>query len=167
MRLLTELNAYGITETPDAFCARLIDVLLREFPERSIDSVVCRPSDAIKYCQIVRREVASNPPDVVILKTLMNIRRKKSCPTGLKSHATRKRLKSKLNEVGCSIDEDAFRELVDDCLADMYHGQTIDEVLCHPPESAALCTYVRNRGKCDVLTDDIILSTLMNNRKSA
>lgn len=167
MRLSTELDAYGITETPDAFRARLIEALLKEFPERSIDSVLCRPSDAIKYCQMIRKGIASNPPDVVILKTLMNIRRNKSCPTGLKSLATRKKLKTKLKEVGCNLGEDEFRELVNDCLADMYHNQTIDEVLCHPPEAAALCVYVRNRGGSNVLTDEIILGTLVNNRKSA
>ncbi len=78
MRLSTELDAYGISETPDAFRTRLIDTLLKEFPGRSIDSVVCRPADAMKYCQMIRNEITSDPPDVVILKTLMNIRRKKS-----------------------------------------------------------------------------------------
>lgn len=85
----------------------------------------------------------------------------------MKAATNRKRLKSKLNEIGCSIDEDTFRELVDDCLGDMYHNQTIDEVLCHPVESAALCAYVRNRSGSGVLTDEIILGTLMNNRKAA
>lgn len=167
MRLSAELNAYGISETTDAFRARLLDTLLKGFPGRSIDSVVCRPHDAIKYCQMIRKEITSDPPDVVILKALMNIRRNRSCPTGLKSPTSKKKLKSKLKDIGCSIGEVAFRELVDDCLADMYHSQTIDEVLCHPPEAAALCVYVRTRGDSDVLTDEIILGTLMNNRKSA
>lgn len=167
MRLSTELIAYGISETPDAFRARLIDKLLNAFPGRSIDSVVCRPPDAIQYCNMIREDLTSNPPDVVILKTLMNIRRKKSCPTGLKSLKAKKQLKSKLNEVGCNISDGDFRELVNDCLADMYHNQTIDEVLCHPPEAAALCVYVRNRGECDVLTEEIILGTLLNNRKAS
>ena len=167
MRLETELNAYGISETPDAFRTRLLDVLLKGFPERSIDSVVCRPDDAVKYCQMIRKEIASNPPDVVILKALMNIRRNKSCPTGLKSPTPKKKLKSKLKDIGWSIGDVAFRELVDDCLADMYKSQTIDEVLCHPPEAAALCVHVRTRADSDVLTDEIILGTLMNNRKSA
>lgn len=96
----------------------------------------------------------------------MNIRRKSSCPTGLKSPKSRKHLKSRLDEIGCDIDADEFRGLVNDCLASMYHNQTIDELLCHPPEAAALCVYVRNRGGCDVLTDEIILGTLMNNRKA-
>jgi len=166
MRLSTELLAYGISETPDAFRERLIGKLLKEFSGRSIDSVVCCPPDAINYCEMIREEVASNPPDVVILKALMNIRRKKSCPTGLKSPQTKKRLKAKLSEIGCAIDDDKFRELVGDCLADMYHSQTIDEILCHPPEAAALCNYVRARGKSDILTDEIILTTLLNNRKT-
>ena len=167
MRLSTELIAYGISETPDAFRDRLIAKLLDAFPGRSIDSVVCRPHDAIKYCQMIRKDTTSNPPDVVILKTLMNIRRKSSCPTGLKSPKARKHLKSKLNEIGCDIDDGEFRELVNDCLAEMYHNQTIDELLCHPLEAAALCVYVRNHGRSDVLTDEIILGTLLNNRKAA
>lgn len=167
MQLSTELQAYGIPETPEAFRTRLIDTLLQAFPGRSIDSVVCRPSDAIEYCEIIREDITSNPPDVVILKTLMNIRRKKSCPTGLRSPGTRKTLKAKLNEVGCIIDENAFRDLVNDCLGDMYHSQTIDEVLCHPVEAAALCAYVRKRSGSPVLTDELILVTLVNNRKAA
>lgn len=166
MRLATEMIAYGISETPDAFRDRLIAKLLKAFPGRSIDSVVCCPPDAINYCELIRKDVASNPPDVVILKALMNIRRKKSCPTGLKSPQTKKHLKSKLSEIGCTIEDGRFRELVNDCLADMYHSQTIDEILCHPPEAAALCNYVRARGKSDVLTDELILTTLLNNRKT-
>lgn len=166
MRLATELIAYGISETTDAFRDRLIDKLLKAFPGRSIDSVVCCPSDAIDYCEMIREDVTSNPPDVVILKALMNIRRKKSCPTGLKSPQTKKHLKAKLREIGCTIEEGTFREFVGDCLADMYHNQTIDEILCHPHEAAALCNYVRARGKSDVLTDELILTTLLNNRKT-
>ena len=166
MKLSTELRAYGITESPDDFRERLIRGLIREFPDRSIDSVVCRPPDAIRFCEMIRGECESSPPDVVILKTLMNIRKKKSCPTGLKSPLKKKRLKTKLREVGCGIDEDAFRELVSECLADMYKSQTIDELLCHPPEAAALCNHVRSRGKCQTLTDELILVTLMNNRKN-
>ena len=166
MRLSIELNAYGITETPDGFRGRLINKLLNAFPRRSIDSVVCNPADAIRYCQLIRKDIASNPPDVVILKTLMNIRRVRSCPTGLKSLGGRKFLKTKLKEVGCTIEPDDFRELVNECLAGMYKSQTIDEVLCHPPEAAALCAYVRSRAASNVLTDEIILGTLMNNRKA-
>lgn len=167
MQLSNELAVYGISETPSDFRRRLIERLLNDFPGRSIDSVVCRPRDAIRYCEMIRDDYESHPPDVVILKTLMNIRRSKSCPTGLKSPQSRKRLKTKLSEIGCPIGEDEFRVLVSDCLADMYKSQTIDEVLCHPHEAAALCNYVRARGKSDVLTDELILTTIMNNRKAA
>lgn len=166
MRLATELIAYGCSETPQAFRELLIATLLNEFPERSIDSLVCRPPDALTYCNKIRKAISSNPPDVVILKTLMNIRRAKSSPTGLKSPRTKKHLKIKLDEVGCTIDVKLFRDLLTDCLADMYHCRTIDEILCHPPEAAALCNYVRIRSKSEVLTDELILTTLLNNRKS-
>ena len=166
MRLATELIAYGISDAPDAFRDRLIAKLLKAFPGRSIDSIVCRPPDAIRYCEMIREDVTSDPPDVVILKSLMNIRRMKSCPTGLKSPQTKKNLKYKLSELGCTINADEFRELVSDCLADMYHSQTIDEILCHPHEAAALCNYVRNRGESDEMADELILTTLLNNRKT-
>jgi hypothetical protein len=166
MRLSTELVAYGISESSDSFRERLVEKLLRAFPGRSIDSVVCNPIEASRYCEMIRAECESNPPDVVILKSLMNIRRKKSCPTGLKSLNGKKRLKSKLSEIGYESGEDEFRDLVSDCLADMYKSQTIDEVLCHPHEAAALCNYIRSRGESDELTDELILTTLLNNRKS-
>lgn len=167
MRLDAELKAYEISETPAAFRKRLIDTLLKQLPGRSIDSIVCRPSDAAKYCDSIREQVASNPPDVVILKTLMNLRKTKSCPTGLKSLTRRRPLEVKLTELGSRLGVDEFRDLVNDCLADMYKSQTIDGLLCHPVEAAALCRYVRARGKCPELTDELILVTLMNNRKAA
>lgn len=166
MLLATELKAYRVAESPDNFKKVLITTLFSEFPGRSIDSVLCRPSDALDYCKMVRKAIASDPPDIVILKTLVNIRRGKSCPTGLKSNSERKFLRTRLREIGCTIEEHAFRELVNDCLASMYHNQTIDEVLCHPCEARALCQYVRNRRGCDVLTEELILGTLLNNRKS-
>lgn len=73
MRLSAELVVYGISESPDSFQKRLIDKLLGAFPGRSIDSVICNPLDAIRYCEMIRKDCESNPPDVVILLTLRMI----------------------------------------------------------------------------------------------
>lgn len=167
MILKTELKSCQCNDTPDEYRARLIKGLLAAFPGRTIDNLVCTPSDALKFCERIRKEVGSESlHDVVILKPLMNIRKRKDCPTGLKSKQRRQKLSDKLADVGCDIEEGQFREIVSDCLADMYKSRTVDEVVCYPREAMAFCNYVRNFTECDTLTDVLILTTLMNNRKS-
>lgn len=168
MLLADELRACECTDSPEKFRERLIDSLSETFPGRSIDSLVCTPVDALSYCEKIRDEVGAQALyDVVILKSLMNIRKRKDCPTGLKSAGPRRNLKRELQEAGCQSGAAAFKELVGDCLADMYKSRTIDELICHPREARALCNYVRTQAQCSSLTDNLILSTLMNVRKAA
>jgi hypothetical protein len=168
MILADELRACECTDSPEKFRERLTDGLAASFPGRSIDSLVCTPLDALTYCEKIRDGVGSQTLcDVVILKSLMNIRKQKDCPTGLKSAGPRRNLKRDLQDAVCRLEAKAFKELVGDCLADMYKSRTIDEMICHPREARALCNYIRSRAQCTSLTDDLILSTLMNVRKAA
>lgn len=168
MLLADELRACECTDSPEKFRERLIEGLGESFPGRSIDSLVCTPFDALRYCETIRDGVGSQTLcDVVILKSLMNIRKRKDCPTGLKSVGPRRNLIRDLQEAGCQSGAAAFKELVGDCLADMYKSRTIDELICHPREARALCNYIRTRAQCNSLTDNLILSTLMNVRKAS
>ncbi len=168
MILADELEVCECSDSPEKFRDRLIDGLMDWFPDRTIDSLVCAPMDALDYCDKIREGVGSESLfDAVILKSLMNIRKRKDCPTGLKSIGRRRVVKRELEIAGCKMEAKAFKELVGDCLADMYKSRTIDELVCHPREASALCNYVRNRSECGDLTDEFILSTLMNVRKAA
>lgn len=167
MLLADELQACECNDSPEKFRARLIDGLMESYPGRTIDGLLCVPSDALEYCATIREGVGTESlHDAVILKTLMNIRKQKDCPTGLQSKGGRRMLKRELVNVGCELAARDFRELVGDCLADMYKSRTIDEMLCHPREARALCNYVRSRSGCASLTDELVLSTLVNVRKA-
>jgi hypothetical protein len=167
MLLAEELKVCACEDSPEKFRDRLIDEMTSSYPGKSIDDLVCNPLSSLGYCDRIRQGIGSECLyDVFILKSLLNIRKRKDCPTGLKRHRTRRVLSRELLNAGCRLLAGRFRELVNDCLADMYKSQTVDGLLCHPREAAALCNYVRNRSACNALSDELILSTLMNNRKS-
>jgi hypothetical protein len=167
MLLVDELTACECHDSPEKFRERLIDGLTTWYPGRSIDDLVCKPVEALGYCNQIREGVGSDYLyDVVILKSLLNIRKRKDCPTGLKLQRRRRVVKRELKNAGCQLEARAFKGLVGDCLADMYKSQTVDELVCHPREARALCNFVRRRLECEGLGDELILSTLMNNRKS-
>lgn len=167
MQLKKELALCGCSDSPDAFRTRLIDAMVTHFPGLTIDDLVCEPISALEYTTLIREAVSSESlADVVILKTLMNIRKKKSCPTGLKSHGTREKLTSKLLPFQWAGTAKSFRELTCDSFADMYKSRTIDNIVCHPREAMKLCNYVRKRGDNPSLTDHLILTTIMNVRKA-
>lgn len=167
MLLADELSACRCELSPDDFRAQLIARLEEEFPGKNIDDLVCTPTDSLAYCNHIRSILnAPGLHDAVILKPLMNIRKRKDCPTNLKSSGVRRYLRKELKNAGCKLWAGAFRTLVVDCLADMYRNRTIDSVVCHPNEAAKLCGIVRTRSGCANLGDTLILSTLMNVRKA-
>ena len=167
MRLAQELNVCNCSDSQEKFEMRLIDCLMDSFPNKTIDDMVCEPRNSILFCHTIRNQVASEAlHDAIILKTLMNIRKRKNCPTGLKTIRKRKTLKKKLQEIGCDIPAMEFRELVVDCFGSMYKSITIDEIVCHPREALALCNFVRMKSGNEDLPDKLILQTLMNIRKA-
>ncbi len=146
---------------------RLIDGIVDQYPGQTIDDLVCNPLQALDYCDSIRVGVGSEClADVVILKALMHIRKRKDCPTGLKPVRTRRMLKSELQACGCELLPAEFKQIVVDCLADMYKSRTIDELVCQPREARMLCNYARRRTNCSALPDQLILATLMNVRKA-
>jgi len=167
MNLEVELESCGCADTPAEFNNRLIHKLLAAFPGRSIDGILCEPDDAIEYCDLIREEIATRSlGDHIILKALTNIRKRKDCPTDLKSAGTRRSLKLRLRDIGSQMAPDVFQTLTVDCMADMYKSRTLDELLCHPTESRELCRFVRRKGKDPAFSDVLILKTLLNNRKN-
>jgi hypothetical protein len=168
MKLKEKLLASKCYDSPEKFRERLIENLMTQFPGTTIDNLVCNPMNSLDYCDRIREGVASELlENEFILKSLMNIRKRKNCPTGLKSRGKRQLLKSKLLNAGCDIDALRFKEMIVDCLAGMYRDLTIDDLVCMPRGAGALCNYVRMKAKCDGLSDELILSALMNVRKAS
>ena len=168
MRLAEELKVCECNDSPEKFRERLLACLMEHFPELTIENLVCLPILALAYCNRIREGVGSESLyDAVILNSLMNIRKSKNCPTRFKSVGRRRLVSNELRAVGVQCSPAAFRELVANCLSDMYSPQTIDEIVCHPREARALCNYVRTKATSPELPDELILSTLLNARKGA
>jgi len=168
MILADELQACDCSDSPEKFKERLIEGLTGFHAGQTIDGLVCTPMEALEYCNKIRAGVGSESlADIVILKALMNIRKRKDCPVGLKPRRTRRVLSNELKSCDCALPDNSFKQLVTDCIADMYKSRTIDEIVCHPREARALCNYIRQRASCGTLSDQLILSTLMNVRKAA
>jgi hypothetical protein len=166
--LAAELKASECQDSPEKFRERLVDGLVEQYPEQTIDGLLCTPLDALAYCERIREGVGSEClADFVILKALMNVRKSKNCPVGLKRNRTRTLLKAELLSAGCESDAAQFRELVVDCLSAMYRDRTVDELVCQPREARMFCNYVRQQARCSALRDQLILSTLMNVRKAS
>jgi hypothetical protein len=166
MLLASELNANQCTDSPRQFRARLIEAMPRLFPNVTIDELVCDTRRSRQFCAAIRDEAkAADLHDAVILKTLMNIRRANECPVGLKNQRTRTLMESELRGAGCEMEKDAFDDFIVDAFAGMYHGQTVDEIVCYPDQADAYCQFVRNELPCPGLPGSLILRRLMNVRK--
>jgi len=166
MQTKTELRLVGITESLAQFRERLINRLIEAFPGYTIDCLLCTPEDASRFVQLIRDELdCPGLNGAVILGSLINIRKRKDCPTGLKGSRARRKRQQELQSAGCSLHLKEFQDLACDCLADMYKSRTIDSVLCYPNEAQGLARYVRRRAGCGMLDDELILSNIMNVRK--
>lgn len=72
-----ELKALGCDMPADDFREMVVELRAVLFPAWSIDETVCHPIDAIRLCGAARRRAGCNDlPDDLILRTLMNCRRR-------------------------------------------------------------------------------------------
>lgn len=76
-KLQERLTEHGSTLSPDEFRGILIDTMFRHYGGWSLDELLCRPDESISYCGEVRKQVAASLPEELILKTLLNIRKRK------------------------------------------------------------------------------------------
>lgn len=167
MDLALELELCHCPDSPEKFKERLIDTLISEFPGTTIDALLCEPDNAISFCNAIRQGIGvEDLSDVVMLKTLLNIRKRKDCPPGLKKGGKTRLLERELVAAGCDMSPGNFRPFVVDCFASMYKSRTIDELLCHPLEAKMLCEWIRKQPSCEQLPNSLILSTLINVRKA-
>ncbi|WP_099261329.1 hypothetical protein [Rhodopirellula bahusiensis] len=166
MYLANELKAVGCKDDRSTFNDRLIQLLASSFPGMTIDDLVCTPDKSRVFCNAIRD--ASESPKLtnkVILKALMNLRRAKKSPTGLKTKTSRQSITKRLNQVGSDLTREQFITLANDLFASMYKDRTFDEVACHPNEASDLANVVRRKVGIAELDDHFILRVIMNVRK--
>lgn len=75
--LAKQLETLGIKTTPDQFRETLSDLHALMHPSWTDEELLLHPSDASRYCEVIRRRVGESLPDRLILSTLIGMR--KSC----------------------------------------------------------------------------------------
>ncbi|MBA2116089.1 hypothetical protein HOV93_32780 [Planctomycetes bacterium FF15] len=167
MQLAQELKYSECDDTGEEFRQRLIRVFDTKHPYCTIDELVCRPRDAMKYADAVRSDAKCKTlSDYIILQSAMNFRKRKKWPTGMKKEITRTNFNRALADAGYPGDRDAFREFTIDCLASMYKSLSVDHITCYPRQALALCNFVRDHSGCTNLSDELILRAIQGNRKN-
>ena len=166
MKLSENLKACGFDGSTEAFKSLLLETLRANFPATTIDSVLSTPAVATRFCEIIRE---SNPDanlhDSIVLGTLLTIRRRKECSKKLIGEPSKVKLSKHLSNGGCTMKVSEFRQLVAECLTNMFDGQSIHTILCHPRESLALCEYVKTKSQSSTLPHSLILKVLLSIRK--
>ena len=166
MKLSENLKACGFEGSTEEFKTLLLETLRTNFPATTIDSVLSTPAVATRFCETIRE---SNPDanlhDSIVLGTLLTIRRRKECPKKLIGEPSKVKLSKHLTNGGCSMKVSEFRDLVSDCLSNMFDGQSIHTILCHPRESLALCEYIKTMSQASSLPHSLILKVLLSIRK--
>lgn len=77
VNLASELKAIGCEMPADEFRDLLMELHAVLYPSWSIDELVCHPQEALEYAIIIRRRAkCSYLPDDLILRSLMNCRRR-------------------------------------------------------------------------------------------
>ena len=75
------------------------------------------------------------------------------------------RLDKELDQLGCDISADCFREILAGLFNGYYASWTDERLLYHPAEAIRYCEMVRSATRCNGLPDEMILRSLINLRK--
>ncbi len=75
-RLTSKFSDYGIDDDPEMIVDRFVSLLASMYPAFTLDNLLVRPREALRFCdEVRRRENAYDLPDDVILQPLMNRRK--------------------------------------------------------------------------------------------
>ncbi len=75
-RFSKTLTKYGIIEDPKMFIDRLVEIFQGMYPAFTIDKLLIRPREALRYCEAVRAACKNfDLPDPLILGSLLNRRK--------------------------------------------------------------------------------------------
>jgi hypothetical protein len=76
LNLNAELKLHGCGLDPDAFRDLVVELQHAICPDWTPDELLCHPTDAVVFCQTVRRRAESpGLPEHVICRTLLNLRK--------------------------------------------------------------------------------------------
>lgn len=75
-KLAQELVAAGAGADAESFREVLADVMFECYGSWTIDDLLCHPHDAIEFCELIRSRTKSRVSDYLILKTLLNMRKR-------------------------------------------------------------------------------------------
>jgi hypothetical protein len=75
-RLSKTLAEYGIDTDPDAFVDQLVERFQGMYPAFTIDELLVRPREALRFCDSVRTATGNyDLPDDLLLRPLLNRRK--------------------------------------------------------------------------------------------
>jgi len=76
-RLSQTLADYGIDDDPEAFKDGLVDLFHGLYPAFTVDELLVRPREALRYCDAVRDKHRNyDLPDDLVLRSLLNRRKR-------------------------------------------------------------------------------------------
>lgn len=75
-KLAEELQEHGYTDDPELFREALSDHMFNAYGSWTVDDLLCHPADAIQFCDAIRTRFGVQFPDPLILKTLLNLRKR-------------------------------------------------------------------------------------------
>jgi hypothetical protein len=68
---------FGVTEDPDQFTNSLADLFHGMYPSFTVDNLLVRPREALRYCDAARQKTGYfDLPDDIILQAILNRRKR-------------------------------------------------------------------------------------------
>lgn len=163
MTLKKELIAHGCPDSAEKFRDRLVDTLRNRFSGYTIDMLLCRPEKAAEFAADVISETDGKLDEFFVLHQLLNLRKRKDCPTELKGSRKRQTLVAALAEYDIDVDAEEFRDIIANSFLAIHRDLPPDRLLCLPTEAKAYCQHLRSTFQD--IPDELILRTLLNIRK--
>jgi hypothetical protein len=75
-RLSKTLEEYGIEGDPEQFVDKLVEMLHNTYPAYTVDELLLRPREALRFCDSVRQSINNyDVPDDVLLRPILNRRK--------------------------------------------------------------------------------------------
>lgn len=75
------------------------------------------------------------------------------------------RLESELSSVGARIEADDFRDMIVELFHAHHRNATVADILVRPKLAINFCKIVRRQARARKIDDEVILRTLLNQRK--
>ena len=165
MNLKSELSSAGIQLSPADFSQRVNTIFEQMFDVYTMDALLCRPVEALKYAAEVKRQLNTELNIAVILRATINFRKAAKAGTGRRDPNGPRNYNSILKRLGIDMTSQEFGDFVSNKINGMYKQITVDDIGCYPNEALDFCRYVKRELNSPELSDDTILAALFKTRK--